>query len=353
MANIIDYVRTQLDTFEQRDVCRVDSLVLSWLSYYRLPEGAEAARTAEGMSLRDLYRAEWFDAMCGKLYDAHSSVELLSAAAASPRFRDVRVCEYVSCLNERRSQQFSAMTFRLGSRATYVAFRGTDNTLVGWKEDFNMAFQSVVPSQTSAMSYLNRVGKQAEGRLWCGGHSKGGNLAVYAGMLCDPDVQGRLVTCFSHDGPGFTHKVMDDPRWEHAQVLIDKTIPQSSVIGMLFENQEKDVRVVHSTSVGFSQHDPFSWEVDWRDFVVEQKVGRGASVLDSSLDAWLSKSTDEEREHFVDAVFSVIEASGQSTFADVKANWRTTFPRMIAAAAQLPAEDRKYVTAALGAIAKP
>lgn len=345
--NVVDYVRGTLDTFGQRDVCRVDSLVFSMLSYLRLPE-AVAESEYEGVPLRDLYRAEWFEPMCSKVYDPQSSQELLAAVAASPRFRDVRVGGYVSRTNEVAEQQFSAMTFHLYPHATFVAFRGTDNTLVGWKEDFNLSFQTSIPSQVSALRYLERVAGRTEGRLWCGGHSKGGNLAVYAGVMCMPATRARMVRCFSHDGPGFSRKTMADDRWSDLAELVDKTIPQSSLIGMIFEQQENDYAVVRSHSIGFSQHDPYSWEVDGHDFAPEEEIGDAAQRIDSTVNAWLNEHSPEERERFVDAIFTVIGASGQDSFSDIRATWRTSMPKMAMALRDLDPTDRKIVMEAAG-----
>ncbi|MBR3159712.1 MAG: DUF2974 domain-containing protein [Atopobiaceae bacterium] len=341
--NIIDYVQTEVDDFTAREVCCVDSLVFSCLAYLRLPTEAHAAGDEEGLCLKDLFRLEWLDGMCAGLFDPQSSAELLAAAAASPRFRDVRVGGYVAHTDEQAEQQFSAMTFSLLPHETFVAFRGTDNTLVGWKEDFNMAFQRAIPSQMAATRYLEHVATRSAGRIWCGGHSKGGNLAVYAGMTCSNEVAARLVRLFSHDGPGFVGEVMAQGRWAESAMLVDKTIPQSSVVGMLFECQEPNYRVVRSHSVGFSQHDPFSWEVDGRDFVTEGRVGLGASLLDSSVNTWLVTTSPEERERFVDAVFSVLSASGMATIGGIKRGWRTAVPKMLVATATLPEEDRKLV----------
>lgn len=340
--NIIDYVRTQLDTFEERDVCRLDSLVLSQLAYLRLPEGV-ASSHEDAVPLKDLYRADWFDVMCSKVYDPMSSLELLTAVAASPRFREVLVSGYVSKVNEVAEQQFSAMTFTLYEDATFVAFRGTDNTLVGWKEDFNISFSTSIPSQKSALRYLERVAGRTRGKLWCGGHSKGGNLAVYAGVMSTPTTRERIVRCFSHDGPGFSNETMSDPRWVDAAVLVDKSIPQSSLVGMIFERQENDYSVVRSQSKGFSQHDPFSWEVEGCDFVVEEQIGYGARHVDSTVNEWLATTSTEERERFVDAIFTVIGAAGQDSFADIKATWRTSMPKMAMAARDLDPQDRKIV----------
>ena len=345
--NIIDYAENELESFEQRELCRVDSLVFSWLAYFRFPPQAEGIRDMRGQKLKDLYRTDWFDAMCGKLYDTPSSLRLLAAVAASPRFREVRVCEYVVHTNEVAEQQFSACTFCLSPEMTYVAFRGTDNTLVGWKEDFNMAFAATVPSQVAAREYLEHVAGMTSGKLWCGGHSKGGNVAVYAAMMSEPSVSRRLVRCFSHDGPGFSDQTMADPRWDGTAGLVDKTIPQSSLIGMVFERQERDYLVVHSHNVGFTQHDPFSWEVEGCDFVLDDKIGQGANLFNASLNSWLASTTAAERERFVDTVFGVIAASGFSTMGDIRRGWRTALPAMLAAVSELPEEDRRLVSDAL------
>ncbi|MBR3223829.1 MAG: DUF2974 domain-containing protein [Atopobiaceae bacterium] len=352
-ANVIDYARDELETFDERDVCCVDSLVFSCLSYLRLPQEAQTASDGdECLPIKDLYRSDWFEELCDRTYDPQSSRELLNAVAANPRFREARIMDYVSRTNEVAEQQFSALTFRLSPNSTFVAFRGTDNTLVGWKEDFNMSFKTAIPSQVAAARYLEHVATKTKGRIWCGGHSKGGNLAVYAGMMCDPSTRARIVRCFSHDGPGFSQKTMTDPRWAGADTLVDKTIPQSSVVGMVFERQEQDFTVVHSRGTGLSQHDPYRWEIEGTHFVKDNRLGAGANLFDSSINAWLSNATDEERERFVDAVFSVIEASGEPTFGNIKANWRTAVPLMTVAASRLDAGDRDLVLQAMGDVAR-
>jgi hypothetical protein len=262
----------------------------------------------------------------------------------------VRVSNYVQDTNEIISRQFSGTAFRISETETYVGFRGTDNTMVGWKEDLNMSFSDAVPSQLSSVGYLEHVAARSRGRIWCGGHSKGGNLAVYASVMAKDEARDRVFCAFTHDGPGFSEKTMQDERWKSSRVAIDKTIPQSSVIGMVFESQEIGYRIVHSDAVGFYQHDPFSWEVDGLDFVEVSELAGGASRFNKSLNSYLANSEPKEREHIVDAIFSVLEASGEDTFAGVKANWKTAFPKMLIAASVLDAEERSIVLSAVGEI---
>ena len=161
--------------------------------------------------------------------------------------------------------QFAAMTFDLPDGSSYIAFRGTDATIVGWKEDFNMAFQYPVPSQAEAADYLNEAARHCRGKLYVGGHSKGGNLAVYAAANCRPDVSARLARVFSHDGPGFLEQALQSEAFRQVLPKIEKTLPQSSMIGMLLEHQE-NYKIVKSSSISIWQHNPFSWEINGDDF---------------------------------------------------------------------------------------
>lgn len=358
--NIVDYVLNERETFDERPLCRVDSLVFSCVAYFHLPlEPSEAcglkpatqACTWEGMALKDLYRSEWKDTMIAGIFDGQGMWNLLSVLAASPRFRDIRAFHYVTRFSEQEEEQFSALSFAISPRDTLVTYRGTDNSLVGWKEDFNMAFSAKVPSQARAVRYLEDVAAHTRGNLWCAGHSKGGNLAVYAGLACDKSVTSRVKTCFSLDGPGFSEEALKADFWEHAQDKVDKTIPQSSIVGMLFERQEMDYTVVKSTNSGLMQHAPLSWEVEGRDFYQCEHIGRSAGYLDESLSKWIAGLSLERREAFVDTLFSIFAASGEQTFGAISSNWMSALPKMMDALGKLAPEDKDMFVGTLQELA--
>lgn len=344
--NVISYLGTQFDAFDVRGLTEVDSLVLACVSYYQVPDEAAAARTHEGIALVDLYRADWFDDLTCGLWDPDGLVRLLGAIVASPRFRPLRLCDYVSEMDSHREKQFSACTLRFPSGDAYVSFRGTDNTIVGWKEDFNMAFEAHVPSQARAVRYLESAVSLTAGRVFVGGHSKGGNLAVYATAMCDPATHARIEAAFSHDGPGFTRETLSSPSWKMSVELIRKTVPTSSLVGMLFEQQEEYV-TVESTAVGVLQHDPFSWVVEGLGFLRKEGISGGAGFLDRGLNEWIASMSREERESFVDTLFSVLYASGEDTFASLHSNWRTAVPAMLAAASKLDEKERGHIARAV------
>ncbi len=352
MWNIVDYVENQMAGLAEKPFNPVDSLVLSQLSYvYFTSLIPGLARNAEPVRIGDLLRAECFSSMFNGVRDHESNRRLLFALAASPRFRDVKANYYVDELDSKLEKQFSAVTFFLDEETAYIAFRGTDATFTGWKEDFNMAFISPVPSQEDALRYLEYVAGRFSGSLIVGGHSKGGNLAVYSAMRCAPKVRGRILRVYSHDGPGFKDNIFESGEYRRVSALIHKTLPQSSLIGMLLENQE-DYYVVESKGFGgLMQHDPFSWAVEEDDFHVLKQLSPGAQYLNKTLSDWLGAMSDEEREQFTDALYSVLISSSATSFAEFSAQWQKDVPVMLAAAKNIESENGGVVTGTLKALA--
>lgn len=341
-GNFVTYAKTQFEPLHVRPLCAVDSLVLSWLAYFKLNDQSPVYQgfcSWDGLSVRELLRAEDFDAMFGESWDPQGSRELLFAVCSSPRFRDMRVCGYRTSFSEEAEEQFAAVTFQLSDGTVYAAFRGTDSTLVGWKEDFNMAFQSPVPAQVSAAEYLEEVAHALPGALYAGGHSKGGNLAVYAAIMCPHALQDRIVRVFSHDGPGFNEQFLRGKGFARMRGRIDKTLPRSSMFGMIFEDQE-DYAIVDSTSFALLQHNPFSWVVDGTDFKRVERISAGARYLDKTLSDWMARIPPEERGRVIDAVFDVIGATDATYFAEIRDSWQESLPKMRAAAGEVPAETR-------------
>ncbi len=349
--NVFGYLTHEFESFAERPLGDCDSLVLACLSYYRLPAEATAARTGKGMLLADIFRADWFDQMCEGLWDPAGLIELLACAVASPRLRGTRLCNYVCETDEEQQKQFSACTLKLPNGECYVSFRGTDNSLVGWKEDFNMAFETNVPSQVRAVEYLEAQAKSTRAPLYVGGHSKGGNLAVYAAAHCRPSTFKRVKRVFSHDGPGFTAEALASADYARVGDKLSKTVPESSLIGMMFEQQE-DYTVVRSTQMGPMQHDPFSWVVEGTSLVEADDMSRSAVYVDQSLNQWVAAMSHEEREGFVNALFSVLYAGGQDSLAGLKNNLSETVPAMLSQLTDLDGEQRSYLIQAVVGLAK-
>ncbi len=355
LGNFLTYAQTCWDSWDERPFSSVDSLVLSWLAYYRLPADWRAVATWEGVDVRDLLRLECRESMTGGLWDPEGSWNLLVAVCANPRYRGLRVCGYRTEFDAAAEEQFAAVTFCLPDGNIYVAYRGTDSTMVGWKEDFNMSFRCPVPAQTTATSYLESVTAALDGPLMCGGHSKGGNLAVYAASMCDPAVRERLVRVYSHDGPGFNETFLGGAEYQalSATGKIDKTLPRSSIIGMIFEHQE-DYAVVESCDFGLLQHNPFSWVVPHgeADFAYCEGLSAGARYMDDALAAWVAGVTPAERGRFIDELFELLSVTGAERFSDITADWQQNVPKILSALAEVDSDTRRFLIDTLAAFAR-
>ena len=302
-----------------------------------------------------MLRAEEFDNMFGSTWDPEGSRDLLFAVCASPRFRDARLTEFRFKTARSAEEQFAAMTFILPDGSSYVAFRGTDSTIVGWKEDFNMTFLNPVPAQEEACAYLEYVASVTTGPLYVGGHSKGGNLAVYAVATCNKSCRERVVRVFSHDGPGFHREFCASDAYRNILPIMVKTVPKSSMIGaVLSEGPDCHPIIVESGGFSLFQHNPFLWEVDVESATFVEADGFTASsrYFDSTLDAWMDKYSLAERARFVDALFDVIRVTGAKRFSDIMADRKTNVPLMLEAVEGLDPDLQQFIRDVLRSFAR-
>ena len=243
MASVFDYLDWRGDiTFGEVGLGEIDSLILSAICYVDFFEIVPADMEGKPVSMLSAARAYLRAHKGEKAYVGAilppSILTLLAKAAKTKRFANVRLVGYVNNVDPETQTQFSALSFLLDDGSVFVAYRGTDDTLVGWKENFNMSFMDSVPAQESAVEYINRAAKLSAGNLYAGGHSKGGNLAVYATVKSEESVRERIVRTYSHDGPGFSAGFIESELYQSIKHKIVTLIPQSSVVGLLLEHEE-------------------------------------------------------------------------------------------------------------------
>ncbi len=309
MANIMDYLKWWGDlTFTQVPPNAVDALVFSCLSY--VCYGGAAEKTPEiPVTLRDAaaecFSLDDYETRCRVKND----LDLLREAAKTTRFGLSEICHYRDQLIPEQETQFAAMTFLLDDGSIFLAFRGTDLSLVGWKEDFNMTFQQTIPAQRLAMQYTREIALEYQRPMRLGGHSKGGNLAVFAAARSSPMIQQQILGVYNHDGPGFTKYLMGDPGYLAMVPRIETYIPQSSVIGMLLEHEEP-YTVIQSKTVGLLQHDPYSWEVLGPGFIPVEEITESSQFVDATIKTWFADMTNQERNQLVDVMFTLLGTGG-------------------------------------------
>lgn len=318
--NIMDYMDWRGDLgFQESPFNEVDNLILTQLSYVDLddivPEAVEHSISVKEAS--DIYfKGHDIEVIAKDKSATKRSPLILKKAADTARFSGLRLSAYISETDYEAQKQFSAMHILLPDGSKYIAYRGTDDTLIGWKEDFNMSFIPEVPSQLAAVRYLDVTAGGGTEPLYVGGHSKGGNLAIYAAMLCDAQVRDRIIRIYNNDGPGFHRDVATGEAYQAVAQKIITLVPQSSVVGMLLE-REGEYQVVKSAEVGLLQHNAISWEVLGPGFVYLNEVTKESRMFDEALNAWIHNMTVEQREQFVDTLFGVLDATGAKTLTDL------------------------------------
>lgn len=323
MANILDYLSWRGDlTLAQSPFNEVDNLILAELSFVNFTGIVPGPGEGEGVPLHTAAEAffrshEGGDMGMGVLVPDEIPA-LLRRMAECPRFREMRVNCFRDHLDVRKAEQFAAVTVELGDGSLYLSFRGTDDTIAGWKEDFLLGCQPEVPAQKKAVAYVKAVaGQYPRRKLMLGGHSKGGNLAVYGGIFVSLAIQRRISAVWSNDGPGFYGAVLETPQHARLEGRIHSIVPKSSVVGMLLEHEES-YTVVDSDQTGLWQHDGFSWQVLGTGFVTLRQVSRQGRRNDLALKEWVRRLPVDQREKFVDGLFEVLTASGATTLTDLK-----------------------------------
>lgn len=341
MKNIVDYAGYTRAGFEKQPLNAVDSLILSQLSYYHFPIKASSVLTREGAKLCDLPAVCDYDKMLFDVWNPKQSRELFEIMAANPRYKNIIVKGYEESTNAKDEKQFSAVTFQLSEDAFYVAFRGTDSSLIGWKENFNMAYQLPVPSQTEAVGYLEAAAQNCRGKIYVGGHSKGGNLAVYASAFASDEVKKRICKIYSHDGPGFLTDVTNRDEYKAIERLIDKTVPQSSLVGMLLDDPST-FKVVKSSRIGVLQHEPFSWQVKDDEFLYLSKLTGVARYNDKTLNAWINSLSNEERRRLVNLIFDFLEKQDVFTTFQLKESWQKSVLIALSGTSKTDKDAKKF-----------
>ena len=325
MANVFDYLDWRGDlSFSAAPFCEVDNLILSLLSYpdyssLLLEQDRVGLPLGKLVPLYFTHRPRSEGGLGLLLGDR--IFDLMERAAVTPRFANVRVWGHRSRLDKERELQFSATAFSLGCGESFIAFRGTDDTLIGWKEDFNMTVSFPIPAQEEAAAYLAFAAESTADRLYLGGHSKGGNLAAYAAATCDEGVRERIISVWSNDGPGFPKKMLNSPGYLAIRDRIHPLIPRASVVGILFD-WDPAPETVESTATGALQHEGLTWQVLGTSFVRSAGQSRGSRQLDRSLHALLQEMDLPCRRQLIDDVFSVGTELGVETLAEMVAEGR-------------------------------
>lgn len=244
-------------------------------------------------------------------------LKLLENVASSTRFKNIKLMGYVNDIDPDVQKQFAAMIFKIKPDGYVLTFRGTDDSIIGWKEDFHMTYMDQVPAQKTAVNYLRKAMDALPGQFILTGHSKGGNLASYAASQIEPEYQERIQSIYSYDAPGLNHSVITSQGYQTISDKIKRYIPQGSIVGMMLETP-KQAQIVKSTAIGgLAQHDTFSWQISDQTFVLLDNLNPDSLQVDKTLKNWVDSVSDEELKDFFDLFFGLILDAGISSINDL------------------------------------
>lgn len=315
-------------SFAEKAFNSVDALVLSQIVYMKFDEiipllkhhsehshhdpSVHALHPILLSNILQLPEAEsiFSDPVYGELYR-----RMLELICESTRYGGTSMGCYTNCVDSELEHQFCGMLLHLPEDAPapyFVAFRGTDETIVGWKENFNMAYLRKIPSQAMSTSFLEKIAERTSGQIIVAGHSKGGNLSIYSSACIPVSMQHRILSVYSFDGPGFTPSFYHKTGFQNIESRIQKIIPEHSIIGLLFSTRHS-CRTIQSYANGLSQHDPLTWKIVGDDFVDQSGIRRPAYHRAQRINHWMQRMSSHERKHFIDTTFELLRSTEAGT----------------------------------------
>lgn len=350
---LLDYLKWRNDvSFDVSSFNDVDNVILSCLAYTDFGELFSEHNKIYSIE-------ETFKLFCEKhsLQEVRESKQFLERVpllfedmVVGDRYKGTRIGYYKDVLEKETIKQFAAVVFFLPDGTNYIAFRGTDSTITGWKEDFLMSCSSDTEGAKEAVAYLNEVAKNIEGDLILGGHSKGGNFAMYASIFCDEEVKERITKVYNNDGPGFRDEIIYTDEYKKAVPKICNIIPQTSIIGQLLSNYGK-YTIIKSNATGIFQHDALTWEPT-KDRFISSELDDFSKFVKVALGTWLKELDDETRQSVVSTVFSMIEETEAETFKEFGDSLFKNSKIIIKELVNLPKEKREELMTAMGSLAQ-
>ena len=326
MANVCDYVKWRGDlNIEQSEFNEIDNLILSRFSYFPFDKIIKENEVVTIKELSERFKKQDIRKLPILWKD---DVDLFPLMGESERFGKLLATKYINKIDQEQEKQFAAITVLMPNDTIFVSYRGTDNTIVGWKEDLNMSFKSHIASQISAKKYLEIIAQEyPDKKIRIGGHSKGGNLAIYAAAMCYDRLKRRIIAIYNNDGPGFLESMLEKKAYLEIKDKVRTIVPETSIIGMLLEHGDS-YEVVKSTGKGIMQHDGLNWQVYRNGFVKLDERSKESLVIDKTISAWVMGLSDDERVAFVDAVYDMLTRAGVNYLSDLEKYKPTTLNSM-------------------------
>lgn len=323
MNSLAEYVKNYGNkSFEESPFNEIDALVLSQLSYVDFSAIVCKFDSDVEITLKDAAYQFFYlhneDELKEKISIVYKASMLLSQCAETKRYNDIKLLKYANNVNDKIDKQFSAVTFYIDEGLAVIAFRGTDTSITGIKESAMLSYMFPVPAQIESLYYLQESGMMAKRDLIVCGHSKGGNLATFAGVSCSNSLKKKIKGIYEFDAPGFPQQMIDRYDYVEMRDKIYSYIPQSSIIGcMLYHDLSR--RIVKSTNENIKQHQVSSWVIKDNHFEFTNETDELSKFTDRYLKKLTAAVGEENIEDVFETVFDFLENAGINDIEDIKA----------------------------------
>ena len=341
MANINDYIKWRGDIALNKDYTfnEIDSMILARFSYLIFNQiQMQDKETIESISMK-------MEKFKNDEFRYNGDKELITYLGKSNRFKNMKVTDFVENNEKENEEQFGAIVIHISNEELYISYIGTDSTLYGWKEDFNMSFMDNVPCQIEGKEYLEKIAnKYKNKKIRIGGHSKGGNVAIYSAVMVNRKIQDRIIKVYNYDGPGFNQEIAQKYAKDAIIEKIETYFPQDSIIGRIMNHEEK-CSVALSIEKGILQHDIYSWQVLGTDLIYSAKLTKKSEVMNSVVTSWLIGTSNEQRKIFIDTIFELFYSTDANTFGEISKNLINNLSVIFKKYGEISKEDKKTITA--------
>ena len=348
MGNLITYVQQyEAQTFQEKLVTDIDILVLTEIAY--LPFDKIVFSSFEekaAISLNQLGKE--FETIKEKEHKNNpfmitkERIQLLDVVSKSQRYKDIKVFGFMNDIDDELTKQFAAVCYQWEEESRWIIFRGTDESLTGWKEDFMMTYSDLIPAQTDAIEYLRKQAELFSGSLNISGHSKGGNLSLYASAMQEEDIQHRIQQIYCWDAPGVHRSILGTEGYQRVVSKAKRYIPQDSIVGLMLESQVP-YHIIESQGSGISQHSALMWNIEDDHFVELTELTKNSQLTDQTFKQWTEVVSDEDLKLFFDTFFELFFEMGVETVNDVYYNFRLYMQKFFEKAYQMDTEKREIL----------
>ena len=348
MGNLITYVQQyEAQTFQEKLVTDIDILVLTEIAYLPFDEIVSSSfEEKTAISLNQLGKE--FETIKEKEHKNNpfmitkERIQLLDVVSKSQRYKDIKVFGFMNDIDDELTKQFAAVCYQWEEESRWIIFRGTDESLTGWKEDFMMTYSDLIPAQIDAIEYLRKQAELFSGSLNISGHSKGGNLSLYASAMQEEDIQHRIKQIYCWDAPGVHRSILNTEGYQRVVSKAKRYIPQDSIVGLMLESQVP-YHIIESQGSGISQHSALMWNIEDDHFVELTELTRNSQLTDQTFKQWTEVVSDEDLKLFFDTFFELIFEMGVETVNDVYYNFRMYMRQFFEKAYQMDTEKREIL----------